>query len=163
MLVCHRYCSIHGCNAMAIEKEGMRAIWQRMGERTYLVTSGKMSSGWWEIKLVSVSCRGVRCVVQHGLPRGIWGCISASAGAALRFNLRCRKGGMRSYLTVDGREDIPFDWQNVFGVVDHQIGLSLSCRGVDALWCLDGDLQRPLFAWGLEMAVSCWAGFETHA
>lgn len=28
-------------------------------------------------------------------------------------------------------EDIPFDWQNVFGTVDHQIGLGLSCRGID--------------------------------
>ena len=117
-----------------------------MGERTYLVTSGKTSSGWWVIKSVSVSRRGVRCVVQHGLPRGIWGSIGALAEAALHFNLCCRKEGMRSYLIADGRDDIPFDWQNVFGTVDHQIGLGLSCRGVDAFWCLNRDFQRPLFA-----------------
>ena len=53
------------------------------------------------------------------------------------------KGDMRGFLKVDGEENIPFDQQSIFRAAGHRIG-SLPHRG-------------------LEMDVSCWAGFGVHA
>ena len=48
----------------------------------------------------------VCCTTQAA--QGYLSSIGASAREALRFDLRCRKG-VRSYLTPDGRENIPFN------------------------------------------------------
>ena len=118
-----------------------------MGERTYLSTD-KTTLGQWTIKSVSVSRMEVSTLSGawtetsslevwrwQFLVGRLWDtCIidCRSFGNPEKCRQGCtvictvEKGHMRGFLKVDEGENIPFDWQSVFRVAGHQIGLGLS-------------------------------------
>ena len=132
-----------------VERKEWGAIWHRMGERTYLLTD-KTSLGQWTIKSVSVSRMEVltlsgtwtetslrlrsgdgslllgqlwdTCIIDY---RSFGNLEKCRQGCAVICTVE--KGHMRDFLKADEGENIPFDWQSVFRVAGHQIGLGLSC------------------------------------